>query len=99
MAFRIWLRGRSVAPVTRGAPPAPAFMTSSSTIRPLGPEPVTDDRSIPRSAAMALARGDALIRSFSSPKLGGGPGAEEADLAAVSFLDSGVRTTLVAGPT
>src|SRR5436853_7645780 len=99
MAFRIWLSGRSAAPIERGKPVAPAFMTSSSTIRPPGPEPVTVERSIPRSAAMALARGDALIRSFSSPKLEGGPGAGEADLDAASFLDSGIRTTLVAGAT
>src|SRR5436309_7739422 len=97
MAFRIWLSGRSVAPVARETPAAPAFMTSSSTIRPPGPEPVTEERSIPRSAAMALARGDALIRSFSSPKLDGGPGAEEADLEAASILDSGIRTRPAAG--
>jgi hypothetical protein len=35
---------------------------STATMRPSGPVPETEERSIPRSRAILLARGDALIR-------------------------------------
>ena len=41
--------------------------TSAFTMRPLGPDPVTSDRSMPRSLAMRRARGEAKIRSPDAP--------------------------------
>ena len=48
---------------TDGAPaPATAASTSALTMRPPGPDPITLARSIPCSAAIFLATGDALMR-------------------------------------
>src|SRR5690349_773363 len=50
--------GRLAAPGSLGAAPS----RSRSTMRPSGPDPATPPRSMPRSAAMRRASGDALIR-------------------------------------
>ena len=46
------------------ADPACARSTSSATIRPSGPVPLSAARSIPRSRAIRRASGDALMRPF-----------------------------------
>ena len=44
-------------------PPEAAAITSDLTIRPLGPEPLTELRDTPFSSAILRARGEANMRS------------------------------------
>ena len=55
--------GSGLAGWAAGAAPGLAFSTSSLTMRPPGPEPWMVDRSMPLSAAIFLASGEALMRS------------------------------------
>src|SRR6185436_11347621 len=77
MAFRIWLSGWSVPADRLCVVGTGAFMTSCSTIRPPGPVPAMVERSMPLSAAIAFARGEAETRVSSLPlgKVGVGPAA------------------------
>ncbi len=56
--------GAAATGTAAGAGPACARSTSSATIRPSGPVPLSWARSIPRSRAMRRASGDALMRPF-----------------------------------
>src|SRR4051794_20804655 len=58
-----------------GAAPGFALSTSAFTIRPFGPEPLRLARSMPLSAAMRLASGEAKMRSCSfGPRASGALG-------------------------
>ncbi len=73
------------------AVPAFALSTSAFTMRPLGPEPVTPERSMPFCSAMRFANGDAMMRS---PELAG---AEAAGARAGSALSRGAALAGSAG--
>src|SRR4051812_4296653 len=77
-------RGAAAAP---GAGAAPGFASSTSalTIRPPGPVPLMVDKSMPFSAAMRLASGEAMTRS---PEAGAGAGDGAAGAAAAAGAGS-----------
>ncbi len=62
------------APLAGAAAPGCAPSTSAFTMRPLGPEPFTPDRSMPFCSAMRFASGEAMMRSpdgFGAPVCAG----------------------------
>ena len=64
----------ALAPVAKAGAAGAARSTSWATMRPCGPEPVTRERSMPRSPASRRANGvvNVPLASFAGPKLRSG---------------------------